>query len=211
MFTNALPEPGAPWDSMKGKDMDSPVLRIRLQKWAIFVMLTMTALVIGVIVALEVFPLKRSSQQNVLASSPIIGKQAPDFTLMTLDAKEVSLSQFRGQPVLINFWATWCLPCREEMPELVRSYESHQAEGLIILGLNLTYSDSLPDVESFASEFNITFPVLLDKDGAVAERLYRILGVPTSIFVTRDGTIERIHVGIMTGKQIKQYVAEILR
>jgi len=196
---------------MKGKDMDSPVLRIRLQKWAIFVMLTMTALAIGVIVALEVFPLKQSSQQNVLASSPLIGKQAPDFTLMTLDGMEVSLSQFRGQPVLINFWATWCLPCREEMPELVRSYESHKAEGLIILGLNLTYSDSLPDVETFASEFNITFPIPLDKDGAVAERLYRIPGVPTSIFVTRDGTIERIHVGIMTGKQIKQYIAEIIR
>ena len=191
--------------------MDSPVLRIRLQKWAIFVMLTATALAIGVIVALEVFPLERSSQQNVLASSPLIGKQAPDFTLMTLDGTEVSLSQFRGQPVLINFWATWCLPCREEMPELVRSYESHKAEGLIILGLNLTYSDSLPDVETFASEFNITFPILLDKDGAVAERLYRIPGVPTSIFIKRDGTIERIQVGIMTPRQIDQYVAEILR
>jgi len=81
----------------------------------------------------------------------------------------------------------------------------------MILGLNLTYSDSLPDVETFASEFNITFPIPLDKDGAVAERLYRIPGVPTSIFVTRDGTIERIHVGIMTGKQIKQYIAEIIR
>jgi len=191
--------------------MDSPVFRIRLQKWAIFVMLTATALAIGVIVALEVFPLERSSQQNVLASSPLIGKQAPDFTLMTLGGTEVSLSQFRGQPVLINFWATWCLPCREEMPELVRSYESHKAEGLIILGLNLTYSDSLPDVETFASEFNITFPILLDKDGAVAERLYRIPGVPTSIFIKRDGTIERIQVGIMTPRQIDQYVAEILR
>lgn len=94
---------------------------------------------------------------------------------------------------------------------MVRSYESHRAEGLIILGLNLTYSDSLPGVESFASEFNITFPVLLDKDGAVDKRLYQIPGVPTSIFVNRDGTIERIQVGVMTGKQITQYVAEILK
>ena len=211
MFPNALTEPGAPWISVKGKDMDSRVLRIRLQKWAIFVMLTMTALAIGVIVALEVFPLERSSQQNVLASSPLVGKQAPDFTLPTLNGAEVSLSQFRGQPVLINFWATWCLPCREEMPELVRSYESHKAEGLIILGLNLTYSDSLPDVASFASEFNITFPILLDKDGAVDKLLYQIPGVPTSIFVNRDGTIERIQVGVMTGKQIKQYIAEIIK
>lgn len=80
----------------------------------------------------------------------------------------------------------------------------------MILGLNLTYSDSLPDVESFASEFNITFPILLDKDRAVAERLYRIPGLPTSIFVNRDGTIERIQVGVMTGEQVDQYVEEIL-
>lgn len=196
---------------MKGHHMDSSVFRIRLQKWAIFVMLTATALAIGVIVALEVFPQERSSQQNILASSPLIGKQAPDFTLPTLDGAEVNLSQFGGMAVLINFWASWCLPCREEMPELVRSYESHKADGLIILGVNLTYSDTLPDVQAFADEFNVTFPVILDKDGAVAERLYRIPGVPTSIFVNRDGTIERIHVGIMTPRQIDQYIAEILR
>src|SRR5687768_4665301 len=119
---------------MKGNNMDSPVLRTWLQKWAVVVMLAATALAIGVIVTLEVFPLERSSQQNVLVSSPLIGKQAPDFTLMTLDGTEVSLSQFGGKPVLINFWASWCLPCREEMPELIRLYESREAEGFIILG-----------------------------------------------------------------------------
>jgi len=196
---------------MKGKDMDSPVLRIRLQKWAIFVLLTATALAIGVIVTLTVFQLERNPQQSAAGSSRLVGKRVPDFTLAALDGTEVSLSQFRGQPVLINFWASCCLPCREEMPELVRSYESHKAEGFIILGLNLTYSDSFPDVQAFVNEFNITFPVLLDKDGAVAERLYQIPGVPTSIFINRDGTIERIQVGIMTPRQIDQYVAEILR
>lgn len=87
----------------------------------------------------------------------------------------------------------------------------HKAEGLIILGMNITYSDTLPDTGAFASEFNITFPILLDKDGAVAERLYQIPGVPTSILINRDGTIERVQVGVMNGKQIRQYVAEILR
>jgi cytochrome c biogenesis protein CcmG, thiol:disulfide interchange protein DsbE len=211
VFPNASLEPGAPQDSMKGNHMDSSVFRLRLQKWAIYLILTTATVTIGVIVTLTVFPPERSQQPSVAASSRLVGKQAPDFTLPTLDRAEVSLSQFDGKPVLINFWASWCLPCREEMPELVRSYESYEAEDFIILGLNLTYSDTLPDVQAFVNEFNITFPVLLDKDGAVAERLYQIPGVPTSIFINRDATIERIQVGIMTPRQIDQYVAEILR
>ncbi len=185
--------------------MDSPVFRIRLR--TIYILLVATTSAIVVIIALKVFPLERSP----LASSPLAGKKASDFTLPSLDDIAVSLSQFRGRPVLINFWASWCLPCREEMPELVRSYETHKAEGFMILGLNLTYSDTLPDVQEFVSEFHMTFPILLDKDGQVAERLYQIPGVPTSIFVNRDGTIERVQVGLMTGEQIDLFVAEILR
>ncbi len=185
--------------------MNSSVFRIRLR--TLYIMLIVTTLAIVVIIGLKVFP----QQENSLPSSPLVGKQAPDFTLPTLDGTEVSLSQFHGQPVLINFWATWCLPCREEMPELVRSYEAHKSEGLMILGLNLAYSDTLPDVKAFAREFHITFPVLLDKEGKVAERLYPLPGVPTSIFINRDGTIERVQVGLMSGEQIDKFVAEILR
>jgi len=81
----------------------------------------------------------------------------------------------------------------------------------MILGLNLTISDSVPDVQAFVDEFDITFPILLDEDGAVAERLYRIPGLPASIFINRDGTIERFQVGVMTSRQIDKYIAEILQ
>lgn len=189
--------------------MNSPIFRLQLQKWHVAIILPAIALAVGAI--LTGFPLEQTSQQSTAGSSWLVGKPALDFTLSTLDSAEVSLSQFHGQPVLINFWASWCFPCREEMPELVRSYEDHKAEGLMILGVNLTYSDTLPDAQAFASEFNITFPVLLDKDGAVAEKLYRIPGVPTSIFVNRDGMIERIQVGVMTTRQIDQYISEILK
>ncbi|MCI0607841.1 MAG: TlpA family protein disulfide reductase [Anaerolineae bacterium] len=191
--------------------MNSPVSRTWLQKWTMYVMLAVIVVVIGVIVTLAVFPREHGPQQNVAGSSPLVGKPAPNFTLPTLDGTEVSLSQFRGQPVMINFWASWCPSCREEMPEMVRLYESHKSEGFMILGVNLTFSDSLPDVQAFASEFNITFPVLLDEDGTVTEKLYRIPGIPTIIFVNRDGTIERIQVGLITGKQMDQFVAEILK
>jgi peroxiredoxin len=185
--------------------MDSSEFRIRLR--TIYLTLVATTLAIVVIIGVKV----SSLEQNSLPSSPLVGKKAPDFTLPTLDGTEVSLSQFHGRPALINFWATWCLPCREEMPELVRSYEAHKSEGFMILGLNLTYSDTLLDVQAFVSEFHITFPVLLDKEGKVAEMLYPLPGVPTSIFINRDGTIERVQVGLMSEKQIDKFVAEILR
>lgn len=199
-------------DSSKGNNgMDSSVIQNRWKKSVSYVVLIAMALAIGVIVAPRVFPLEESPQETVLPSSPLVGKPAPDFSLTTLDGAEVSLSQYRGQPVLINFWASWCLPCREEMPELVRVYESHKAEGLMVLGVNITYSDTLPEVQAFATEFNISFPVLLDEDGTVTQKLYPVLGLPTSIFIHRDGIIARVQVGKMTGQQIDEYVAEILK
>jgi cytochrome c biogenesis protein CcmG, thiol:disulfide interchange protein DsbE len=175
-----------------------------------YVMLIAIVLAIGLIVA-QTLLLREGSPPHSLTGSLVVGKPAPDFKLATIDGMSVSLSQFRGRPVLVNFWATWCIPCREEMPELVRSYEAHKAEGFVILGSNLTYTDSLPDVQTFIKEFKMTFPVLLDKDGAVAERLYQIPGVPTSVFVKRDGTITHIQIGKMTPQQVDQFVGEILK
>ena len=145
------------------------------------------------------------------APAPVAGAPAPDFTLKTLDGGEASLAQFRGQPVLINFWASWCPPCRLEMPDLVRAYEAHKAEGFVLLGINLTFQDSLPDVRAFVQEFHMTFPVLLDEKGEVTQSLYRLMGLPLSVFVNREGIIVRVQIGAMTGEQIDQFVAEILK
>lgn len=183
----------------------------RVKKWVIYVLLVVTTLAIGLVLSQTIFRQRQNPQQDLVASSPLIGKPAPDFMLSTLDGAKVSLSQFRGQPVLINFWASWCFPCREEMPELVRTYEGLKAEGFTIIGVNLTYSDSLPDIQAFVNEFNITFPVLLDLDGTVAQGLYQMPGLPTSVFVNRDGKIARNQVGVMNGEQIARYVAEILK
>ncbi len=138
--------------------------------------------------------------------APRPGKEAPDFTLETLDGETIRLSDLRGKIVLINFWATWCPPCREEMPALQAAYEKHRDEGFLILGVDL---QEAPDtVRAFRDEFGITFPLLLDRDGAVFN-LYRIQAIPTSFFVDPQGTIQVLHVGPMTLTTIERYLEGI--
>jgi peroxiredoxin len=155
--------------------------------------------------------LQQSAPSADSNSELAVGQPAPDFTLKTLDGGEASLSKFRGRPVLINFWASWCPPCRLEMPDLVRAYEAHQDDGFVILAINLTFQDSLQEAQRFADEFNMSFPVLLDETGEVTTALYRLYGLPTSVFVDRNGMISHIQIGPMTGAQIDEWVGEILK
>lgn len=96
------------------------------------------------------------------------------------------------------------------MPELVRAYEAHKGEGFVVLAVNVTYQDSVEEAKQFVAEFNLTFPVLLDETGEVADTLYHVRGLPTSFFVDRNGLLSKIKLGSMTGEQVKEYVKEIL-
>lgn len=145
------------------------------------------------------------------ARVPQVGDPAPNFTLKTLDGREVALADFKGQPVLINFWASWCPPCRAEMPDLVRAYESNKTQDFTILGIDLTFQDSLPDVQAFVKEFNMTFPVLLDETGDVAQNRYGIRGIPYSVFVDRNGRISAVRIGAMSPATINRFVADIVQ
>jgi thiol-disulfide isomerase/thioredoxin len=126
--------------------------------------------------------------------SPREGFLAPDFTLDTLDGKKVTLSELRGKIVIINLWATWCPPCRAEMPALENAYKQYKESEVIILGLNVTNQDSEKDIPSFVKEFGLTFPILLDRDGSVSA-LYQLRGLPTTYFVNRKGIIRTVVVG----------------
>lgn len=141
-----------------------------------------------------------------------VGDRAPNFTLKVLDSEEtISLSAFAGQPVLINFWASWCLPCRTEMPGLQQAYDANKANGLVLLGINLTSLDTVTAARAFVKELKLTFPILLDEKGEVSDGPYTVLGLPTSVFIDRAGVVRRIQIGAMTGSQIDEYVAAILR
>lgn len=140
----------------------------------------------------------------------LLDQLAPDFSLPKLDGSEVTLSQFQGQPVLLNFWASWCVPCREEMPVLVSAYERYKNQGLVILGMNLTEQDTLPEVQSFVDEFEISYPVVLDEPGHVTNDSYGLLGLPMTVFVNREGIVKRVVIGAMKKTDIDQYITEIL-
>ena len=111
-----------------------------------------------------------------------------------LNRGTITLSELRGKIVVINFWTTWCPPCREETPALEASYEAYKDSEVVILGLNLTDQDSLKDVEAFVQEFGLTYPVLLDHDGSVG-LMYQLNGLPTTFFINREGIIRTVVVG----------------
>jgi len=138
--------------------------------------------------------------------APEIGAQAPDFALRDLEGNEVRLSDYRGRTVLLTFWATWCGPCRLEMPTFEDRYLELKDDGFTVLGLN--YDEPVEDVSAFRDELGLSFPLLLDPGGSV-QRLYRIRGYPSSIFVDPQGVVRIVHIGLITEGQLSDYLVEL--
>ena len=140
-------------------------------------------------------------------AAPSQGAEVPDFTLETVDGETVSLSDYRGQPVVLNFWATWCTPCREEMPLLQETYEAHQDAGLVMLGVNVRETPEA--VAGFLKEVDVDFPVLLDTDSAVVNR-YLVTSLPMTFFIDREGRLRTLVVGGMSKKVLDEHLSKIL-
>lgn len=138
---------------------------------------------------------------------PAVGARPPTLALPSDHGQTVSLDTFRGQPVVINFWATWCLPCRAEMPELEAAYVAHQARGLAILGVNL--GEDRETVLAFRRDLGLTFPLLLDELGRASAE-YGVKGLPTTLFIARDGRITHIHFGALSTKTLQEQLSRIL-
>jgi cytochrome c biogenesis protein CcmG, thiol:disulfide interchange protein DsbE len=126
--------------------------------------------------------------------APQKGFLAPEFSLPTLEGQTYSLAEQRGGPVLINVWASWCPPCRAEMPAMQRVYDDYASQGFTILAVNTTYQDDLNAAVAFIEELELTFPILLDLDGQVS-RQYLIRAMPTSFFVDSQGIIQDVVLG----------------
>ena len=136
---------------------------------------------------------------------------APDFTLRTLDGSNLRLQEQRGKVVLVNFWATWCGPCKQEMPHLNRLYDKYRGSGFVLLGVNI--DDDPRQASSTAGKLGLHFPVLLDTDKAVS-RLYDLGSMPATVLIDRDGRVRFLHRGYRDGmeeayeKQIRELVKE---
>lgn len=135
-----------------------------------------------------------TSTAAALASGPEVGLLAPDFTLELMSGGQMSLAELRGNVVIINLWASWCGPCRAEMPAIENIYNEYKDRGLVVLAVNVTAQDSLIEAQAFVTQYGLTFPILLDIDGDVSYQ-YRLTALPTTYFVGRDGIIKKINIG----------------
>ena len=128
------------------------------------------------------------------ATAPHQGFLSPEFELEMLDGENGALQDFSGKVVLLNFWASWCPPCRSEMPAVQRVYETYQADGFEVVAVNMAHQDSLPDVQSFLDVYGLTFPVLLDQTGETAAK-YQVRALPTTFLIDRQGVIREVLIG----------------
>ena len=154
-----------------------------------------------------VVPLPPDLQAAGLAVAPRVGALAPDFELETLEGERFRLSELRGRPLLINFWASWCTPCRREVPALIRAQRAHAEAGLLVIGVNIEEPRSA--AQTFADQFGINFPVPMDFDGSVfrAYGTEGMVGPPRSFFIDPDGIITRIYAGQAPDEQIARDAA----
>lgn len=141
-------------------------------------------------------------------ANPVAGRAAPDFSLATSDGTTYNLNDLRGQPVIVNFWATWCPPCLEEMPALQEVYDAYRDEGLIVLAIN--QDEPADRIDRFAQEHGLTFPLLLDPDYNVTDR-YQVGLLPSTFFIDRLGVVhEVIFGGPLTRASLESRVTALL-
>ncbi|TVY02092.1 redoxin domain-containing protein [Cohnella terricola] len=136
------------------------------------------------------------------------GNRAPNFKLLNLEGEEVELSDFIGKKVILNFWATWCPPCRAEMPHMEKIYSKNSDE-VVVLAVNVTSSEkSSGDVQKFVEDFKLTFPVVMDTDGNVSGK-YLVYAYPTSLMIDSQGIIREVYLGAMNEDMMKKGISNM--
>jgi cytochrome c biogenesis protein CcmG/thiol:disulfide interchange protein DsbE len=165
-------------------------------------------IIMGIVVVflagLAIFQTSSANKEEL----PKVGFKAPYISLQGLDGKTYSFETLEGKPVVINFWASWCGPCKLEAPELVRLYEKYKEE-VEIYAVNLTSNDKVRDTKAFADHFGFEFPVLLDEKGDVAD-LYQIQAIPSTFFVNSKGMITYKATGLVSAQTLESQLKQLI-
>lgn len=171
--------------------------------------LLLLALGLTLISASAFFILRDIPPQNELATVPVqVSFPAPELTLSDTQGVSHSLADYQGQVVLVNLWATWCLPCKEEMPALQAFYNKHQKNGFVIIAVN--DGDPTADVLQFVKDYELTFPVWLDPTYIATEQAFKTLNLPSSFVIDRDGTTRLMWVGGISRAMLEKHVIPII-
>lgn len=164
----------------------------------------------GLMLALAVVGLLLTQGESTIGSfsKPAEKKEfAPPFTFELLDGKTFNLSDYKGKPVLINFFASWCLPCREEMPVLEKMGQEYSQKGVIFLGIAI--DDTEAKMKDFVARYGVTFPVGLDKTATI-QKSFGIYGIPTTYFIDKQGVINYSHSGSVTEELLRNELDKLL-
>ena len=159
----------------------------------------MTFTFTGLLKNLTITLVLASGLSSIVSAAEVSGR-APDFTLKQLKGSNLKLIELTGSVVLINFWASWCGPCREEMPLLNALHKKYEPLGFTVLGVNV--EEQVANAEGFLDKFPVDFPILLDNKNQVS-KLYEVIAMPTTVVVDRDGNMRYLHQGYQSGDEAK--------
>ncbi len=161
--------------------------------------------ILGVLLLALVFAVYSSLEKDPNAVK--VGREAPNFSLEQLNGSPITLADLRGKGVVLNFWGTWCEPCKAEMPALQKQYDAYKDKGLVIIGVNI--GESPITIEPFLKQHGVNFPILLDRKSQIT-KLYRIGPIPTTFFIDAEGEVQEIFIGQMNEAMIADKVAKIM-
>ncbi|MGC5324500.1 thiol-disulfide oxidoreductase ResA [Brevibacillus sp. SYSU BS000544] len=162
--------------------------------------------ILAVLLAALVFAVYSSFKKET--GTVQVGDTAPNFSLQQLDGAQVKLSDLRGKAVVLNFWGSWCVPCKTEMPDLEKQYQLHKNDGVVFTGVNI--GESPITAKQFISQVGVTFPIWLDQQREIT-RLYNIGPIPTTFFIDKNGIVKDVFIGQMNEQILQEKVAKILQ
>ena len=177
------------------------------KSYKLLIILALAGLVLAFVIAGLLLFKGEATKESSSQSSSVIKEAAPNFTLELLAGKSFQLSDYKGKPVLINFFASWCLPCREEMPAIEKIVQEYQPKGVVFLGIST--DDTEANAKDFVKKYGITFPVGVDKTTSI-QKSYGLYGIPTTYFIDKQGIVNYFHSGAVTEELLHHELDKLL-